>query len=150
MSNFILTYGGNKETMRHSGLAAVRRAEAAGLSISQIRDMARSQGVSFGVGAQDYFRQKTEESFQNQISQLQNSFQQQMQQQQAVFAEAQRKQQERMEQMRQSALEAQTRQAAPQKEVQVLGGGKSMVIRPGASTRFSRPELQIKSMNVGI
>lgn len=150
MSSFIKTYGGNTETMRHSGLKAVKAAEAAGLSISQIQQMARSQGVSFGSGAQDYFRQKQAESFQNQISQLQSSFQQQMEQQQAIFAEAQRKQQERMKQMQQSALEAQTRQAAPQKEAQVLGAGKSMVIRPGASTRFSRPELQIKSMNVGI
>ena len=141
MASFIETYGGNLNTMAHSGLAAVKRAEAAGLSIGQIQQMAREQGISFGSGAQDYFRQK-------QISQLQSSFQQQMQQQQAMFAEAQRRQQEKMEQMRQQALEAQTRQAAPQQAAQVLGVGKSLTIRPGARTRFSRPELQIKSVNI--
>jgi DNA-binding transcriptional MerR regulator len=148
MASFIETYGGNLNTMAHSGLAAVRKAEAAGLSINQIQQMAANQGVSFGSGAQDYFRQKEKQQFTNQISQLQSSFQQQMQQQQAQFAEAQRRQQERMEQMQQQALQAQTRQAAPQKQAQVLGAGKSLTIRPGARTRFSRPELQIKSVNI--
>jgi hypothetical protein len=64
------------------------------------------------------------------------------------FAEAQIRNEEKMQQMQQQALEAQTRQAAPQQSAQVLNAGKSMVIRPGASTRFSRPELQIKSMNI--
>ena len=154
MSSFIKTYGGNTSTMAHSGLKAVKRAEAAGLSIGQIQQMARDQGVSFGSGAQDYFRQKAQQaqqaSFTSQINALTSSFQQQMKQQQAMFAEAQRRQEEKMRQMQQAALEAQTRQAVPEKTAQVLGGGKPMVIRPGGSSRFSRPELQIKSMNVGI
>jgi DNA-binding transcriptional MerR regulator len=148
MSSFIELYGGNKDTMAHSGLKAVRAAEAAGLSIGQIRQMAASQGVSFGSGAQDYFRQKERQQFTDQITTLKNTFEQQMQEQQARFAEAQRKQQKRLEQIQQQALEAQTRQAAPDKTAQVLGGGKSMIIRPGNSTRFRRPELQIKSMNI--
>ena len=147
MADFRKTYGG-------VGLNPVRRAEAAVMSISDILRAGRDQQFSFGWRAQDYLQQKQREqltaSFQNQISSLQSSFQQEMQRQSSQFAEAQRKQQEKMQQMQQQALEAQTRQAAPQKEAQVLGGGKSMVIRPGASTRFSRPELQIKSMNVGI
>ena len=155
MSSFIKTYGGNLNTMAHSGLAAVKRAEAAGLSIGQIQQMAADQGVSFGSGAQDYFRQKAQQAqqtgFTSQINALTKSFQEQMKQQQAMFAEAQRRQEEKMRQMQQAALEAQTRQAAPEKTAQVLGGaGKPMVIRPGGSGRFSRPELQIKSMNVGI
>ena len=149
MSNFITTYGGNTETMAHSGLAAVKRAEAAGLSIGQIQRMARNQGISFRSGAQDYFRQKEKQQFTNQITNLQRTFEKQMQQQAAQFAEAQRRDQERMKQMQQSALEAQTRQAAPQQTAQVLGVGNSLGIRrPGASTRFSRPELQIKAMNI--
>ena len=148
MANFIELYGGNKGTMAHSGLKAVRAAEAAGLSIGQIQQMARSQGISFGSGAQDYFRQKEKQQFTNQIATLTNTFQQQMKQQQAQFAEAQRRQQERLQQIQQQALEAQTRQAAPEQTAQVLGGGKSMIIRPGQRTRFSRPELQIKSMNI--
>ena len=71
-----------------------------------------------------------------------------MQQQGAQFAEAQRKQQERVEQIQQQSLQAQTRQAAPQQSAQVLGVGKNLTIRPGARTRFSRPELQIKSVNI--
>lgn len=148
MANFIELYGGNKNTMAHSGLKAVRAAEAAGLSINEIQQMARSQGISFGSGAQDYFRQKEKQQFTNQIATLTNTFKQQMQQQQAQFAEAQRRQQERLQQIQQQALEAQTRQAAPEQTAQVLGGGKSMIIRPGQRTRFSRPELQIKSMNI--
>lgn len=128
------------------------RAEAAGMSISDIIRAGYDQKFFFGHRAQDYLQQKQQEQlaagFQDKISSLQSSFQQEMQRQGAQFAEAQRKQQEKMEQMQQQALEAQTRQAAPQKQAQVLGGGKSMVIRPGASTRFSRPELQIKSMNI--
>ncbi len=148
MSNFIELYGGNKDTMAHSGLKAVRKAEAAGLSINEIQRMAASQGISFGSGAQDYFRQKERQQFTSQIATLTNTFQEQMRQQQAQFAEAQRRQQERLQQIQQQALEAQTRQAAPEKTAQVLGGGKSMIIRPGQRTRFSRPELQIKSMNI--
>jgi hypothetical protein len=148
MSSFIELYGGNKDTMAHSGLQAVKRAEAAGLSIGQIQQMARNQGISFGSGAQDYFRQKERQQFTDQITTLKNTFEKQMKQQQDQFAEAQRKQQERLEQIQQQSLEAQTRQAAPDRTAQVLGGGKSMIIRPGNSTRFRRPELQIKSMNI--
>ena len=70
MANFIELYGGNKNTMAHSGLKAVRAAEAAGLSINEIQQMARSQGISFGSGAQDYFRQKERQQFTNQIATL--------------------------------------------------------------------------------
>ena len=48
MSNFISLYGGNKDTMRHSGRKAINNALAAGLTINQIRDQAAREGVSFG------------------------------------------------------------------------------------------------------
>ena len=122
------------------------------MSISDIIKAGYEQRFFFGHRAQDYLqrRQREEQTagFQNQIRDLQSSFEQELKQQGANFAAAQRKQQEKMQQIQQQALEAQTRQAAPQKEAQVLGVGKSLVIRPGASTRFSRPELQIKSMNI--
>ena len=41
-------YGGNKDTMRHSGKKAIEKALAAGLTINQIRDQAAREGVSFG------------------------------------------------------------------------------------------------------
>lgn len=153
MSSFIQTYGGNVNTMAHSGLAAVKRAEAAGLSIGQIQDIARREGITFGSGAQSYFQQRQQEQvvqgFQSQISSLQASFQQQMQRQAEQFAAQQRQQQLEMERMQQQALEAQTRQAAPEQVAQVSAGvGSLRIVRPGAQTRFSRPELQIKSMNI--
>tara|TARA_R100000005_G_scaffold93795_1_gene70070 strand:+ start:50 stop:487 length:438 start_codon:yes stop_codon:yes gene_type:complete len=145
MASFADIYGGR-------GLRAVQKAETSGMSISDIIRAGYDQRFFFGHRAQDYLQQRQKEEqtarFQNQIRDLQSSFDQELKQQGANFAEAQRRQQEKMQQMQQQALEAQTRQAAPQKEAQVLGVGKSLVIRPGASTRFSRPELQIKSMNI--
>lgn len=145
MVDFRETYGG-------VGLGPVTKAEAAGMSISDILRAGREQQFSFGWRAQDYLQQKQREqlaaSYQDQIRGLQSSFQQQIKQQGAQFAEAQRKQQERVEQIQQQSLQAQTRQAAPQQAAQVLGIGKSLTIRPGARTRFSRPELQIKSVNI--
>lgn len=145
MVDFRKTYGG-------VGLTKVQKAEAAGMSISDIIRAGYEQQFSFGWRAQNYLQQRQREElaarYQDQIRGLQSSFQQQMQQQGAQFAEAQRKQQERVEQIQQQSLQAQTRQAAPQQSAQVLGVGKSLTIRPGAATRFSRPELQIKSVNI--
>ena len=127
------------------GLKTYTTAAAGGKSLAAIKaDISGSPEATRYRAAQ----QQKQQSFQNQIASLQSSFQQQMQQQQAQFAEAQRRQQERMEQMQQQAVEAQTRQAAPQQSAQILGVGKSLTIRPGARTRFSRPELQIKSVNI--
>lgn len=128
------------------GLRGYSSQAAGGRSLADIRNeiYGSPEGVSYRAKQQE---QKVQ-AFQNQIASLQSGFQQQMQQQQAQFAEAQRRQQERIEQMQQQALEAQTRQAAPQQAAQVLGVGKSLTIRPGARTRFSRPELQIKSVNI--
>ena len=141
MVDFRKKYGGQ-------GLTKVKKAEADGMSISDIIRAGYEQRFFFGHRAQDYLQQRQREEltagYKNQIRDLQSSFDRELKQQGANFAEAQRRQQEKMQQMQQQALEAQTRQAAPQKTAQVLGAGKSMVIRPGASTRFSRPELQIK------
>lgn len=63
MSNFINMYGGNKDTMRHSGKAAVDKALAAGLTINQIRNQAAKEGVSFGSGAQEYLNARPANSF---------------------------------------------------------------------------------------
>ena len=52
--SFISTYGGNKETMAHSGMSAVQRAVDAGMTISQIQAQASREGISFGSKAQEY------------------------------------------------------------------------------------------------
>ena len=152
MAGFIETYGGNLSTMAHSGLAAVKKAEAAGLSIGQIQDIGRREGISFGSGAQDYFRQQNQTNlatqFASQIAGIQTSMQQQIDAQRRQMEQQQQEYQRRVEEMQQQALQAQTRQAAAPQTAQVAAPGKSLFIRPGASTRFSRPELQIKSMNI--
>lgn len=51
--SFIETYGGNKETMAHSGLAAVNRARAAGLSDADIIRVGIEQGISWGTKARE-------------------------------------------------------------------------------------------------
>lgn len=152
MSYFINTYGGNLAT-RSAGLTAVQRAQAAGLTIGQIQNLGRVEGITFGQRAQDYFGYQTQianlqNTFQQQMQQLQQSQQQQLNQQASQFASAQRRQEQEMQKMQQQALEAQTRQAAPEQSAQVLGVGKNLTIRPGTRTRFSRPELQIKSVNI--
>jgi len=149
MAGFIETYGGNLSTMAHSGLAAVKRAEAAGLSIGQIQDIGRREGISFGSGAQDYFqRSNLATQFASQIAGIQTSMQQQIDAQRRQMEQQQQEYQRRVEEMQQQALQAQTRQAAAPQTAQVAAPSKSLFIRPGASTRFSRPELQIKSMNI--
>jgi len=148
MSSFITTYGGDLAA-NASGLAAVKRAEAAGLSIGQIQQMSRDQGIAFGPRALDYFQEKNTEQFTTQLTQFQQQLQDQQTRFQEQFDTAQRDQQARLEALQQQALQAQIRQTTSKQAPQVLGVGKSLAIRRlGASTRFSRPELQIKSVNI--
>ncbi len=150
MSYFVRTYGGDIATNR-SGLGAVQRA-LQHMNISQLTGMARSQGVNFGPAAESYIQQmlikQQQDQYNKQIQGLQSNFQQQMSQQAAQFNQAQQRNKQEMAKMEQRALEAATRQAAPEQSAQVLGVGKNLTIRPGARTRFSRPELQIKSVNI--
>lgn len=50
--SFIQTYGGNLQTMANSGLKAVNKARAAGLSDLEILQIGRNEGISWGSGAQ--------------------------------------------------------------------------------------------------
>lgn len=132
------------------GLQTYTSAAQGGRSLSDIRNeiYGSTEAINYRAAQAEQQRQDLIRGFESQISSLQSGFQTQMQQQAQQFAEAQRQQQIKMERMAQQALEAQTRQAAPKQTAQVAGPGSSMIIRPGASTRFSRPELQIKSMNI--
>ena len=149
MSSFINTYGGDLANMQ-SGYTAIQRAIASGLSISDIYNAQAREGFTFGQRGQDFLAgaQAGGAASQNQLAQLQTTFDQQLKEATSRAAEQQRIADEKIKRMQQQALEAQTRQASPQQTAQVLGAGKSLVIRPGARTRFSRPELQIKSMNI--
>jgi|11_taG_2_1085331.scaffolds.fasta_scaffold02657_3 hypothetical protein len=44
----------NSGSTTHAGLSAIEKAEAAGMSLDQIRSASRNQGFSFGAGAQKY------------------------------------------------------------------------------------------------
>ena len=122
------------------GKEAYEAARAAGLTNLQLQR---------GLVGKRVGRLATQMIGEGATSELRSSFEDAMKQQASRYAELQRKQEQAMQQMRQQMLEAQTRQAAPQQTAQVLGIGKAPGIRrAGASTRFSRPELQIKSMNI--
>ena len=106
-SSFIAQYGGNTGTMSHSGLASVARAQAAGMSISDIRNKAASEGVTFGTRAQNLFRAEDtrvqqQTALTNQLSSLQGelgNLKTQMQQERDAAAK-------RMEEMQGSFAQA--------------------------------------------
>ncbi len=133
---FINRFGGNKETMAHSGLKAVKAAEAAGLSIRQIQQMANAQGVQFGHRAVDYINEQlgpsAEDTFASQISAMQQMFQQSMQQQ-----------------MQQAMVAQQTRpEVAGVKMAEGTGGTPMQIARRGVTGAFGRRGMRISALNV--
>jgi DNA-binding transcriptional MerR regulator len=106
-SSFIAQYGGNENTMGHSGMMAVNRAQAAGMSISDIRSQAAREGVTFGTNAQNLFRSEDarieqQTNLNNQLKGLQGelgSLKTQMQQERDAAAK-------RMEEMQGSFAQA--------------------------------------------
>ena len=155
--NFINLYGGNKDTMAHSGLAAVKRAEAAGLSLEEIQRMAAAQGISFGQGARDYFAANkapsAQDMFASQISSMQEMFQASMQQQMMQFQQMQQAQDERMmalqQQMQQAMAAGQQRpEVAGVKMAEGTGGTPMQIARRGVSGAFGRRGMRISSLNV--
>jgi DNA-binding transcriptional MerR regulator len=63
MSSFISRFGGNTQTMAHTGLASVNRALAAGLTINQIRDQLAREGVQPGSAAASFLASRPASSF---------------------------------------------------------------------------------------
>jgi|TARA_B100000530_G_scaffold253145_1_gene167004 hypothetical protein len=154
---FINRFGGNTETMAHSGLKAVKAAEAAGLSIGEIQRMAAAQGVQFGIGAQEYFKEKQgpspQDMFATQIASMQEMFQQSMQQQQTQYMQMQQAQEERMaalqQQMQQAMVAQQTRpEVAGVKMAQGSAGTPMQIARRGVTGAFGRRGMRISALNV--
>ena len=154
---FINRFGGNKETMAHSGLAAVKRAEAAGMSLEEIQRTAAAQGISFGQKAQDYFAANkapsAQDMFASQIASMQEMFQQSMMQQQQQYMQMQQAQDERMaalqQQMQQAMIAQQTRpEVAGVKMAEGTGGTPMQIARRGVSGAFGRRGMRISSLNV--
>lgn len=133
---FISRFGGNEDTMSHSGLAAVQRAEAAGLSVDQIQNMARNQGVTFGYRAQNYFQTKAEEkAFADRMAQMESAMAQQRQQYEADL------------QGMKNTLNA---AAAPNQAEPVLGvkGAGGMKGKKGIRGAFGRAGDRIKGLKI--
>ena len=57
--SFIRTYGGNTDTMAHSGMMGVQAAIDAGLTVRQIQAQAAREGISFGQQARDYLNARS-------------------------------------------------------------------------------------------
>lgn len=155
-NNFINRFGGNKETMAHSGLRAVKAAEAAGLSISEIQRMGREQGISFGSGAQEYFKQNqapsAEDLFADQIKAMQDMFTQSMQTQMTQYQQMQQAQDERMaalqQQMQQAMVAQQRPTVAGVKMAEGAGGTAMQIARRGVTGAFGRRGMRISALNV--
>ena len=88
-------------------------------------------------------------AYEEQIAGMTSSFQAQSAQQQQMYQQQLGASQRQLELAQQQALQSQTGQAADQQQAYVQGAPGSMkIIRPGASSRFSRRELQINSVNI--
>ena len=155
-NNFINRFGGNKETMAHSGLASVKAAEAARLSISEIQRMGREQGISFGHRAQEYFKQNqapsAEDLFADQIKAMQDMFTQSMQTQMTQYQQMQQAQDERMaalqQQMQQAMVAQQRPTVAGVKMAEGAGGTAMQIARRGVTGAFGRRGMRISGLNV--
>ena len=114
-SSFIAQYGGNEETFANSGMQAVTRAQASGLSLAQIREQAAAEGVSFGTSAANYLQKDRQlanitDTFKTQLEEMDRRRQQelaQMQDQFKIEGERLRKEQERRLAEQQKAAQVQ-------------------------------------------
>jgi DNA-binding transcriptional MerR regulator len=119
-TSFIAQYGGNEETMGHSGLTALNRAQAAGLSLGQIRSQAAAEGIQFGERAANVLRQdetiqSITDSFTQQIAELNRDREQdlaQMQRQFKIESERMRREQQKQMMEQQKAAQVQMANAA--------------------------------------
>ena len=119
-TSFIAQYGGNEGTMGHSGLSALNRAQAAGLSLGQIRSQAAAEGIQFGERAANVLRQdetiqSITDSFTQQIAELNRAREQelaQMQQQFKIESERMRREQQKQMMEQQKAAQVQMANAA--------------------------------------
>ena len=61
--SFIEQFGGNKETGRNTGLAAVRKAVESGMTINEIRSQLAREGIATGSKATEYLAARPATSF---------------------------------------------------------------------------------------
>ena len=144
-------YKGFWEGVAGFGKNSYYAARAAGFSSAEIAKSVAGKNV--GSIAQGLIAQGIrDEAFQaettRQLQAAQAQMEKQLAQQAAQFAAAQKEAKRREEGLQQRLLETQTQQGAGNQTANVLGAGQAKVVRPGSGTRFSRKELQIKSVNI--
>ena len=119
-SSFIAQYGGNEDTMGHSGLIALNRAQASGMSLGQIRSQAAAEGIQFGSRAADVLRQDAQiqsitDSFKQQIADMNRDRERELNQMRTDFkieSERMRREQEKRMMEQQKAAQIQMANAA--------------------------------------
>lgn len=145
--DFITRFGGNTETMAHSGMAGVRAAEAAGYSIAQIQQMGIDQGISFGSGAQTYFNQQRQKSFDDQLAAIQQQNAANLQQltidQNTRLDKMAADQQRRSDELAAGQRTYQQNQARSGQLGALQIGGAAETPRTGGTQGFKRRKLQI-------
>ena len=145
--DFIERFGGNKDTMAHSGLSAVKEAENAGYSIAQIQQMGIDQGISFGSGAQTYFNQQRQKSFDDQLAAMQQQNAANLQQltidQNTRLDKMAADQQRRSDELAAGQRTYQQNQARSGQLGALQIGGAAEPPRTGGTQGFKRRKLQI-------
>ena len=140
-------FGGNTETMAHSGMAGVRAAEDAGYSIAQIQQMGIDQGISFGSGAQTYFNQQRQKSFDDQLAAMQQQNAANLQQltidQNTRLDTMAADQQRRSDELAAGQRTYQQNQARSGQLGALQIGGAAETPRTGGTQGFKRRKLQI-------
>lgn len=145
--DFITRFGGNTETMAHSGLGAVRAAQDAGYSIAQIQQMGIDQGISFGSGAQTYFNQQRQKGFDDQLAAIQQQNAANLQQltidQNTRLDTMAADQQRRSDELAAGQRTYQQNQARSGQLGALQIGGAAETPRTGGTQGFKRRKLQI-------
>lgn len=145
--DFITRFGGNTDTMAHSGMVGVRAAEAAGYSIAQIQQMGIEQGITFGSGAQTYFNQQRQKKFDDQLEAIKQQNAANLQQltidQNTRLDKIAADQQRRSDELAASQRIYQQNQARSGQLGALQIGGAAKTPRTGGTQGFKRRKLQI-------
>lgn len=146
-NTFIGMYGGNEDTMAHSGLSGVSRALEAGLTFDEIREQAAREGVSFGQGAQRLFGQlDTSKEQLETLTTQQKTFEDTLTKQQSQFESRLLEQQRQAEESRkQLMIQMQSAGRAP---AEVRMAQSQPLRRRGTTGYFGREGMRISGLNV--
>jgi len=156
-SSFISKYGGDLDT-RQTGLTSIKKAEASGMSIGDIKYAINAQGITLGPKAAEYLNRPSEQDMalkriQEQMASREAAFQTALQDQAKMFAEQSERQNQRLQGLQQQMIQSQVAAAERPKTVGVkaatgAGGTQMAIARRGATGAFGRGGMRISSLNV--